>query len=471
VKTKVSIAVRHVTALRARRVLRRSREAQRGLALLNAMLLVSLFTIMLMAGMSFTKNASKLANKTKSESQVYNIARAGLVDAINWFKRQASQPVTQFRPAYNLAVPTKGDTNDPFLIDPGPAGGHLDPSDTGPGGDDKPHLGIVQEFQLDDNQNLWARYEVGKVTKLERDSNGKLTVYSIMETDASGNWLKHTVPQADSHKWEGVQDVTGNYGLQGQGLIWRIRSHGYIYRKDPQAPPGTRFYQYPNEVLDQIELETEIRRLQVNDYLCGIHTTTNTTFNNGTKVKIVAPEGYAVKYTGGSISPATAPTSFTSGLGTPYKNSPQDDLDWFEMFAVADGPTLASLADFTITDLSQLPMSMSTMAITYIKPPGGTATFDQQRPLNGGGILVVDGNLTIAAGSASTFSGVIYVRGNYFQSSPTAISGQVIVRGASTVESPSDTANIEYNPSIINEIRRQLGQYRERRSGLRIASP
>jgi hypothetical protein len=446
-------------------VWRRSREHQRGVALVNALLLSFVFALMMVAGYNFTKASQSTSRSNKYDAQAYHVARSGLVDAINWFKRQASQPVTEFRPAVNVAVPTKGDTNDPWLIDPGAVGGKLDPSDSGSGPSDKPHLGIVQEFQLDPRQNLWGRYEVGKVTRLDPDSHGKLRNYVLMEKDGSGAWVdRTTISGATSNKWEGVEDVTANYALDGEGLIWRIRSRGYIYRKDPAAPVGARFYQYPNEVLAQVEVQTEIRRLQVTDYQAAIHTNASTTFNNTNKVKIVAPDGYAVKYNGGTIDPAGAPPTFTGTLGS-YKNqSPNDSLSWMEMFAVSDGGTLGSMADAYVTDLDQLPRDMSSMALTYIN---GNAVFDQQRPLNGGGILAVNGNLRLEHGSASTFAGVIYVNGNYFQGSPSAITGQVVVKGTSVVESPSDTANIEYNTSIIGEVRRQLGQYRERRSAQR----
>jgi formylmethanofuran dehydrogenase subunit C len=112
---------------------------------------------------------------------------------------------------------------------------------------------------------------------------------------------------------------------------------------------------------------------------------------------------------------------------------------------------------------------MSSMALTYIKPVGGTATFGPTRPLNGGGILVVDGNLVMDYSSASAYSGVIYVTGNYTQNSTCSVSGQVVVCGNVSVNSPSDVASLEYNPDLLNEVRRQLGQYRERRSGVRVS--
>ncbi|MNS43134.1 hypothetical protein D3C72_755280 [compost metagenome] len=445
---------------------RRSREAQRGMALLNAMLLAMVFAMMIVAGTSFTQTAQKAGRSDKYESQAYHVARAGIVDTINYFKRQASQPVEKFRPAYNAAVPTKGDTNDPSQMDPGAAGGKLHKDDPGGGNEDKPHLGIVQEFQLDPRDNLWGRYEVGKVTKLKRGTKGKLSEYVVMEKDASGNWVERTaLSAATSKEWEGVEDLTSNYGLVGKGLIWRIRSKGYVYRK-ATAPDdtATRFYQYPNEALAQVEVETEIRRLHIENFEAAIHGNTNTSFVNANKIDIVAPDGYAVKYNGGTLSPASAPGSFSGTSGKYKLVAPANSLDWMQMFAVANGPTLASMADSYVTDLSQLPDTMSSMALTYIQ---GNATFTNTRRLNGGGILVVDGNLRLEQNSASTFAGVVYVSGDYFQGSTSAIVGQVVVKGTVRVEPVGDKANIEYSSGIVSEVRRQLGQYRERRSAQR----
>ena len=45
--------------------------------------------------------------------------------------------------------------------------------------------------------------------------------------------------------------------------------------------------------------------------------------------------------------------------------------------------------------------------------------------------------------------------------------GEVVVKGKVTVEPVGDKTNIEYSTGIVNEVRRQLGQYRERRSAQR----
>lgn len=434
------------------------------MALMTVMLLVSVFTIVLMASISFTNSSYKEARRTKSESQVYNVARAGLVDAINYFKRQASQPVEKFRPTYNSAVPTKGDTNDPYTIDPGSTGGKLHEDDSGGGPSDKPHLGIVQEFLIDATQNLWGRYEIGKITRLEKDSQGKLRNYAIIEYDSTGSPVVKAIPDAKSREWEGVRDVTANYAMEGKGLVWRIRSHGYVYRKDPAATSATRFYQYPNEVLSQIELETEIRRLQLTDYKAALRGNTGFTFVGSSRVKLNAPGGYALAHN--PAATISGSPSMAGDLGLSTQDNRQ--LDFNEIFAISDAQTLASMADVNVTDLSQLPMAMSTMALTYIKPNGGTALFDVSRPLNGGGILVVDGNLVMGTDSASSYSGYIFVNGNLEMNSTCFTVGQVVVNGTVKVSSPSDRASLDYNTGLIGEIRRQLGQYRERRSGTRI---
>lgn len=442
--------------------------ARRGMALLNTMLLVAVFTILLVTSISTTQNSYRAARNTKSEAQAYHVARSGLVDAINWFKRQASQPVEKFKPVYNSAVPTKGDTNDPYGIDPGLSGGKLHKDDPGGGNEDKPYLGIVQEFEIDPVNGLWGRYEVGKITRLTNDSQGHLRNYAIMEYNGSGDLVEKAISDAKSKEWEGVQDVTANYGLEGDGLVWRIRSHGYVYKKVPGAAAGTRFYQYPNEVLSHIELETEIRRLQLKDYNAALQANTSVSLNGGSKVKIMAPGGAGIRLNPGGTVSGSGTVSGDDG-GIRVSGSP-NALDFNQIFALPDAQSLASMADVNVTDLSQLPMAMSTMALTYIDPPGspGTAVFDINRPLNGGGILVVDGNLRLESNSASGFSGYIYVTGNFEMYSTCFTVGQVVVKGTTTVSSPSDTATVEYNIGLVGEVRRQLGQYRERRTGVRV---
>jgi Tfp pilus assembly protein PilX len=439
--------------------------ARAGFALLNALLLASVLTLALVTSINYTQASYRSARNIKYEAQVYNVARAGLVDAIAWFKRQKQQPVEVFAPTFNASNPLKGDTNDPYEINPG-------------GADGQPHLGMVQEFEIDKEAGLWGRYEIGKITKLVQ-KKGESATYSIREYDAVAKaWNDRAVPYATSTEYEGVRDLTEDYGLQGKGLLWRIRSHGYVYRKDPNAPAGTHFYQYPNEVLDQTTLETEIFRLQIRDYGAAI------VGNNGNDIIIrntggvSGGEGYALMYNTGIPTPAVPTNLMTSNQDSPYysnqlKGQPPNALDWFEVFGVADASVIAGLADVKGDSHRD---TGAAMALTYIKPKDGTLAFRDyrsdtpenpgNRPVSGGGILVVDGNMWVKNWNTNVFNGVIYVTGDLKIEQLTNFVGQFIVKGKIDW-TPTD---IEYNPAVLASIRMRLCQYRERRSALRVAT-
>lgn len=438
--------------------------ARPGIALLNALLFTALVTSLLIVAIKFTSASMKVGRTDKYHAQAYHMARAGLTDTVNWFKRQPSQPVASFVPLPNPSTPAHGDTNDPYNIDPGAAGGGTS------GHKGEPNLGIVQEYQLDGT--LYGRYEVGKIAQLQRDSHGRLADYELMEPGSGNDLSPVPIANASNHDYEGVQDRSTAEGLSGTGQAWRLRSHGYVYRREvPNPTPSTLFFELPNEVLDQVELETEIQRLTLNDYHAALtgYDSGDMDFNNSTSVKVVGGgSGYAVVYTTGS-----GPTVYSSYTGSPsstHKNT-GNSVDWPEVFSVSSGSAFAGLADYVESSVSALPDKMSTMAVTYIKP-SGTATFTSARPLQGGGILAVDGDMTIAAGSNSSFTGLIYVSGDLTINSPCTLAGEVVCRGKITLNSSSASqpTAINYDQTILNDAATQLGQYRESRSALRVVS-
>lgn len=439
----------------------RARTGKRpGVALLNAMFFMAIVTVMLISAINFTRHSAMAGRNEKYRSQTYHIARAGLTDAVSWFKRQTTQPVATFNPSPDPSNPPHGDTWDPYSIDPGG-------STRG-----NKNLGIVQEFEL--SPGLWGRYEVGKLTRLDRSGIGTLTSYYILEPTAGPSYTPVPIAQATTAVWPGVQDVSDAEGLTGTGQAWRLRSHGYVYRRDvPNPGPSTLFFNPPNQVLDQLELETEIRRLALNDYQAALvgNLGSHITFNNGNNVVVDGKAGAGVLYNSDPPpNPNWAPSSF-HGSPSVYKKAggSGNSLGWSELFNVSSSADFASLADFVDTDPNNLPKKMSSMAVTYLK---GAVTFNSSRPLTGGGMLVVDGDLTIASGSNSSFTGLIYVTGKLTVNSPCTIAGQVVVKGDITLNSSSSTNNtsISYDSSILNDVRTQLGQYRESRSALRVVS-
>lgn len=437
------------------------------------MLIVAVMTITLVMSIGFTQNSMRAGRKVSHATQAYNVARGGLVDTIAWFKRQKDQPVTAFTPVYRADNPLKGDTNDPYQIDPGGAGVGKD------------NLGIVQEFEIDHDQNLWARYEVGKITKLGRDAKGQLRDYTIRSNQkdpATNQWVWQQPDQAIADAYEGVQDLTEEYGLQGQGLLWRIRSHGYVYRKDPTASAATRFYQYPNEVLAQTELDTEIFRLQVRDYGAAIVGDDGANITLRSTGQIAGGDGFALIWNKNPCNPPAPDPLFTSNqpsayhcLGVPpmpgASPEPPNSLDWYEVFGVSDGSVIANLADSKGTDHTSV--NGAPMSLVYLKPPAGTPVYFRDartgptdHPLYGGGILVVDGDMVVNNWGTNTWNGVIYVTGNLTISCLSNFSGETIVRGKIDWR-PTD---IEYNPSILSTVRQRLCQYRERRAPIQVTS-
>lgn len=439
-----------------------------GFALMNVMMVLAVMTLGLVTTINYTNNAYRASRKITYETQAYNIARAGLVDTIAWFKRQKAQPVEAFTPQKNGTNPLKWDTHDPYLLDPGE------------GGAGKDTLGIVQEFEIDKDQNLWARYEVGKITRLTKDDQGKLRNYMVCDgRDADGKRIWKLLKEAVSDKWEGVEDLTEDYGLQGKGLLWRIRAHGYVYRKDPNAG-GAWFYQYPNEVLEHVELDTEIFRLQVRDYGAAIVGNKGEDIIIRNSGGVSGGDGYALMWNVGAPTPSAPTSLITSNLSNAYRcvtqtsgeqpAQPANTLDWYEVFGVSDGSVIANLADFKGTDHTCF--TYPQMAITYIKPADGQVEFHDTRwgpnhkTLNGGGILVVDGDMLVENWGANTWNGVIYVTGNLKITCLTNFVGETIVKGKIDWR-PTD---IEYNPNMLTTVRQRLAQYRERRAAIKVSS-
>lgn len=450
-----------------------SRKGRGGMALLNAVFLVSIMTLTLVAMINFTQGTFRATRTNHYESQVYNVARAGLVDAIAYFKRQEQQPVEVFAPSANPTNRLKADTNDPLDIDPGGASNST------------PNLGIVQEFPVDKEKNLWGRYEVGKITKLLKDADGKPTIYRVREyhdasvladPTATPEWVEVPHWECKSTVYEGVTDVTEDYGLQGDGLVWRIRSHGYVYHKDPNAPAGTPFYTAPNRVLEEVTLNTEIFRLQFRDYGAAVtaNDAADVTINKAGPIK--GGSGYALLINFGPLTSPTSTATYTNDNPDPYSykilepDIPANSLDWLEVFGISDPSIIAGLADVSGTDHTAF--QYNDMSLTYIKPPTGErfnliANGENRYPhkaLRGGGILVVDGDMYVRNWSANDFSGFIYVSGDAEFHGLNNLQGQLVVKGSLYL----NPTNFEYNSDLLSTIRKRLAQYRERRAALRV---
>src|SRR5262245_58891014 len=138
------------------------------------------------------------------DGQARAVAEAGMTDSLAWYRRQTVQPVATFAPQRNLvATPPLNETDDPAI-------------------------GIVREYEIN-MPSLWGRYEVRKPVAAETwtdaNANGRYD-YGEAYVDANGNGKRDAARE--------LQDITLARGMSGSGGVWRILSHGMIFRRtDP----------------------------------------------------------------------------------------------------------------------------------------------------------------------------------------------------------------------------------------------
>lgn len=183
---------------------------QRGSALIMSLFLTIFAFGIVVSGTSILKS-----NRARTETvflltgQAAQFARSGLTEAINWFRRQPTQPVTVFAPVLN-------DAADPPILDTEDA-----------------EIGLVRQFKI--SASVWGRYEVWK------------------QWDAD--------PDAERLVWRQqmqAEDVSLLRGRTMAGGVWRLRSVGHVF---DMRDPNKSFREFPNRVMATEVLEAEISRL------------------------------------------------------------------------------------------------------------------------------------------------------------------------------------------------------------------
>jgi len=392
-------------------------------------LLWSVAALLFVAGIIFASVDSESASRGMSqarfsaEGQARKLARAGLVDAYAWFRRQTIQPVTEFYPRLDLqAQPPVNETDDP-------------------------EIGLVREFEV--TPGVWGRYEVRRGMGPEpfEDSNDDGR-YQLGETfadmDGDGRWSSG----------KDTRDVTTERGQPGKGVVWHLESIGTIFRR-PRADLALGVG--PNARIGAARAACEIRRMTIappaTAALCAARASTVTIHNRGrvrakgTAVATAGGTGYITVYSGGEL---IAPTKSTSVPG--YASSVRD------IFGV-DLPQLKSMADVsTSAESGDVPSKIADYTLVVIE---GRMDYGPDNPLRGTGTLVVNGNLLIASGSNSFFNGVLYVTGDLRIEAPAFIRGTIIVNGSvDLLGVGGDYVEVEHDPEVVSRLLTVMGQYR-----------
>jgi hypothetical protein len=402
----------------------RVRESEAGVALVWAIFATLIVAGVIVAGTDTRRAIDTLASADfAARGQAESVAQAGFVDAYAWFRRQQVQPVTSFAPRRDLAaVPPVNETDDPTI-------------------------GLVRDYEI--SQSVWGRYEVRLHQPAEpfvdADASGRYETGESF-TDANGDGVRN--PDRETH------DISSGRGLSGAGGVWKIVSHGFIYRRPRlDLPLGTG----PNVRVSSAHVTGEVRRLTITPpataALCA---------RNGGSVSIGARARILGGTRGGIISRSGTgtPVVATGGevSGTPRIGSLSVYSDTVSSVFGVTLAQLKGMADASYADGADFPKNVGEYTLSVVE---GNVTFDSTRPLRGTGIVVVTGSCTLSSGSNSFFNGLLYVQGNLTVRAPAFLRGTIVVQGSANISGTGgDFVEIDYDSSMVVSLLTLMGQYR-----------
>jgi hypothetical protein len=351
-------------------------------------------------------SAKSIGGQLKYQGQAANAATAGSVDALSWFQKQSTQPVSTFAPQRNMAAtPPINDT-------------------------EFPAIGIVRTYPVSSLGNVWGRYEVRNATAL---------------------------------------DVTTQRGKTGAGTIWQFDSKGFIFiDRDNDGlmdwtdanSNGVFDWGETSEVIAAKTIRSEAQRLSLvlpggnaalqSDDCSAVNLTSGAAGNR----VLGSTAGIGIACKSGTGSPSISGATVTGNPATQTNVNPYNDSIQ-SVFGV-NLTELLALASIKASSVAGLPNPLPEMSLIVVQ---GNATFTTSQPLIGSGILVVLGNLTIPANSASSWNGVIYTQGLYSQSGPSQVLGAVVSQGGITMMGGADVTETDWDPTMVQMVRNSLGGY------------
>ncbi len=386
-----------------------NRNGERGTALIFALMFTTIVVGIVLTG-TLTLKSQITHNRTLfiTNYQAVMTARSGLTEGLSWLRRQTAQPVTAFEPVLDAdANPQVLDTEDP-------------------------DIGLVRDFRI--SGNLWARYEVWKEWPSDPDPARLAWRQQFDCTDIS------------------VAKVGGN-----PGTAWRLRSVGYVYRR---LDENVAFNVTPNLVLATELAETDVLRSVIN--LPG-EAAVNVSDGSGcyinTQGRILGGAAAGIYYPQGSGTPTTGPRNEYRVTGSPSLAASTTYDDGYEAVFGLTFAELSSVANMVITSASEFPSPVPENGLVVADV--SSIQFNSSMPLNGTGIVIIRGNVTLDPGNNSLFSGLLYVEGNLTMHGPSEINGSVVCTGNMTLQGNGDYATINYDRTVLASLMNTLGNYRQ----------
>ncbi|MDB5096991.1 MAG: hypothetical protein JWM80_1412 [Cyanobacteria bacterium RYN_339] len=420
-----------------------------GQALLNVLLFALVTTAFLTVGIRMVVGSLQQGRDAKGDAQVYNVARAGLTHAVSWLQKQPVQPVQVFDPKANLG----------------------NPEEEAETAAEEEQLGLVHEFEIDHDRKLWARYEVARSTTAP--ARGAM---------ADG---PHSPLYADPIAWS-AEDVSGSRGGRPPGTVWRVRSRAYLFERPLATTPFS-----PKHVLQHMTLEAEIRRTAMQfreaalyDFLDphqpaalgGVHVDVHAHGDRtNTELGVADGTGYAIWSASGLV--ATDHEAWKDGanlmgatLAGSAAVSPKLADQLHDVFGVSDLGKLREMAVHYYEDAIDLPQPQPPMDFIYLKPNGGGITFDGAPQLDGGGVLVVEGNLHLKGDQQlQRWQGLVFVTGHLQVEKACELTGAVICGGTAEIHGyEGKPARVLYSKAVLERVNAMLGTYRVARSTIRV---
>ena len=305
-------------------------------------LILALFFTVIVVGVTVSGTLIMRSNEIKTRTsfvqrgQAVEIAKSGLTEALGWFRKQTSQPATNFQPVLDLL-------SDPQVLDT-----------------EEPDIGIVRQWKI--TGAVWCRYEVWK------------------------DWSAD--PDPERLAWRNqmlIRDVSAERRAVGSGAVWKLRSIGYVFRR---VEPTLAFDQFPNQVIGHEILEMEIRRLSLQPPgQSAVSILDGNSAHINTKGRIIGgSDGAGIFYPQGTGTPTTGPPP-PRVTGTPPLSPSLDYYGTVEDVFGVSPEQLTAMADQIITDPDDFPAPVPSNSISVSEV--ASINFDNARPLQGTGIVYI----------------------------------------------------------------------------------